>query len=409
MKTLFLPLFGLLFSIFILLIGHGVQLTVLPLFAFDLGWSASQIGFTGSAYFLGFVLGCLFIPRLVSGVGHIRVFGVLTSSATVALLLIPLLPNVPAWIVARLVTGWSIAGLYMVIESWLNERSTTESRGVVLSIYTMLTLVSISIGQLLTGFGLPHTTFILIGAMLLALGSIPVGLTRSPAPNPIVTAGFQFRRVCGASQVAVIGAIVGGLTTSGYWVLGPVVASTLGLDSSQIGIFLATGILGGALLQLPVGKLSDRVDRRLVLAGLSFVGALVCLLAVWVVEHVALLYVTMFLFGGTTFPLYPISLAHANDNTSLSLIEVGSVILLAYGAGSIVGPVVIAQLMEVTTTGMFVFSGVTLIFYSVWTLWRARNYAVERNHFGPFPDTPRTTIEVLEVAEGDSVTEKSSS
>ncbi len=406
MKTLFLPLFTLLLSVFILLIGHGVQLTVLPLYAIDLGWSASHIGFTGSAYFLGFVLGCLIIPKLVSRVGHIRVFAVLTSSATAALLLIPLLPNVAAWMVARLITGWSIAGLYMVIESWLNERSSPESRGVVLSVYTMLTLVSISIGQLLIGLGFAYTNYILIGAMLLALGAIPVGLTRSPAPNPISTAGFQFRRVYRASQVAVIGAIVGGLTTSGYWVLGPVVASTLGLDSGQIGIFLATGILGGALLQLPVGKLSDRVDRRLVLAGLSLTGALVCLFAVLAVEHVPLLYVTMFLFGGTTFPLYPISLAHANDNTSLSLIEVGSVILLAYGAGSIIGPVVIAQILEITSTGMFVFSGTVMICYSGWTLWRARSHAAERKHFEPFPDAPRTTLEALEVAEGSVEHEK---
>ena len=228
MTVLFLPLLTLFLSLVILLTGHGVQLTVLPLLAAEMGWSPTVIGQIGSAYFTGFILGCLTVPRLVAAVGHIRVFGVLTSAATAALLVLPLVPEVAAWAVARILTGWSIAGLYMVIESWLNDRTDRENRGLVLSVYAVLTLLAISLGQLLIGLDIGYPHLIVIGAILLTLGSIPVGLTRGPAPSPIPSAGFRFREVYRASHVAVVAAAVGGVATSSYWVLGPIVASKLG-------------------------------------------------------------------------------------------------------------------------------------------------------------------------------------
>ncbi len=402
MKSLVASLSALLFSIFILLVGHGVQLTVLPLIALDLGWSPSEIGYTGSAYFLGFIIGCLTIPRLVANVGHIRVFAVLTSSATASLLLIGLFQELIAWIAARILTGWAIAGVYMVIESWLNERTSAENRGVVLSIYTVLTLVSISVGQLMLGFGLDYLQLLMIGAILLATGSIPVGLTRSPAPSPIPTAGFELLRVYRASHVAVIGAFVGGLATSSYWVLGPVVATRVLPEDGAIAVFLACALLGGILLQLPAGRLSDRIDRRLVLSLLSFAGTAACVIALLPIESSLLLYLAMFLIGGSTFPLYSISLAHANDNSSLSLIQVGSVILLVHSAGAVVGPVITSLIMEVLPGGMFIFSGLILLLFGAWSLWRSQTHEIERQHFEPFSDAPKTSLEVLEVIDSDS-------
>ena len=402
MKTLVASLFALLASVFILLVGHGVQLTVLPLIAQDLGWSTSEIGYTGSAYFLGFIIGCLTIPRLVANVGHIRVFGVLTSSATVALLTAGLLQELSIWLVVRTLTGWSIAGLYMVIESWLNERTNAENRGLVLSVYTVLTLISISIGQLTIGTGLNYTELLMVGAILLTLGSIPVGVTRSTAPAPIPVGGFQLAKVYKASHVAVAGAFIGGLATSSYWVLGPVVATTVLPEGGSIGIFLASAVLGGMLLQLPAGRLSDRVDRRLVLSILAFVGAFACALALLPLDNTAALYLAMFLLGGTTFPLYSISLAHANDNTSLSLIEVGSVILLVHSAGAVIGPIVTSSIMMFLPRGMFLFSGAILVVFGCWSLWRSFTHYIDRGHFEPFPDAPKTSLEVLEVIDQEN-------
>jgi len=259
---------ALLLSVAILLTGHGLQLTIAPLFASELGWSVQMIGYTGSAYFTGFVLGCLTIPRLVSRVGHIRVFAVLSATATSALLLLILFDILQGWLLARLITGWSVAGIYMVIESWLNERTTAENRGFVLSVYTVLTLLSVSLGQLLIGTGLPTISLVVMGAILLALGAIPVGLTRSPAPQPIAEVGFQFMGVYRHAHVAIVGAFVGGLVTSGFWALGPILAKSLELADSQIGWFLSITLFGGAVLQLPVGRMSDRYDRRVVMRAL---------------------------------------------------------------------------------------------------------------------------------------------
>jgi MFS family permease len=193
----------LLISVFILLVGHGLQLTIAPLYAADLGWDSSTISYLGSAYFGGFVLGCIAIPRLVSKVGHIRVFAVMAAAATVALLALSLTEQLAVWLIARVITGATLAGLYMVIESWLNERSTPENRGLVLSIYSAITLGALCVGQLLIGYSDSFLVLIALAAMLLASGAIPVGLTRSPAPEPIPTMSFNLREVYEASHVAV--------------------------------------------------------------------------------------------------------------------------------------------------------------------------------------------------------------
>lgn len=385
-------------SVAILLTGHGLQLTIAPLYAAELGWSLAQIGLMGSAYFLGFVIGCLTIPRLVARAGHIRVFGVLSASATTALLLLALFEFLEGWLVARLITGWSIAGIYMVIESWLNERTSAEDRGFVLSIYTVLTLAAVALGQQFLGFGLPGKELIILGAILLAVGSIPLGLTRSPAPQPIAKVGFKFKAVYRHAHVAVIGAFLAGFVTSGFWVLGPVLARSLNLPDSQIGWFLSITLLGGALLQLPIGRLSDRVDRRKVISAVSLLAFSVCLVAfslggfsVWILLG------CMFFFGGTTFPLYSLCLAHANDNSELPLIEVGSVILLMHSAGAIVGPLLVAPLMAFNSGAYFLVAAIILIGLSAWSFWRVKQHDVSREYFEAFPEVPKTTQEIMEI------------
>lgn len=402
MKQIVGSLTALLLSLFILLTGHGLQLTVVPLFAAELGWSTPLIGYTGSAYFFGFVIGCLTIPRLVSWVGHIRVFAVLAATSTSALLLLGLAQQFEFWMVARLITGWSMAGIYMVIESWLNERTTAENRGLVLSIYTTLTLVSISIGQMMVGINLENLQLIMLGAMFLSMGAIPVGLTRSPAPNPIPNVRFEFRKVYAASHVAVGGAIVGGLVTSGFWVLGPLVAEAKNLTPEEIGYFMAATLFGGAILQLPIGRLSDSFDRRYVLVGLSIAAIITCCaITLFGDTHPFVLIALMFLFGGTTFPLYSISLAHANDHTTLPLIETGSIILLLNSAGAVIGPVITAQLMGTTSNALFIFAAATLSLFSLWAIWRIASHTVTRPYFEPFTGTPMTTHEVMEVIDPD--------
>lgn len=398
MTGILASVFALLSSVAILLVGHGLQLSLVPLYADNLGWGATIIGYIGSAYFSGFVVGCLTIPRVVARVGHIRTFGVLVSTATAALLVVGILQVTLVWVVARFVTGWCFAGLYMVIESWLNERTGADQRGGVLSVYTVISLVAMCIGQAFIGFGLSYLQLAMLGAVIISLGAVPVGLTRSPVPAPIPAVNFRLREVYNASHVAVVGAFCGGFVTGGFWALGPVVALAQHLGAGEIGLFMAVTILGGAVFQMPIGRLSDRADRRLVILGVSLVGLATCILAPFATSFdPRLLYVLMFVFGGTTFPMYSLCLAHANDNTRLPLMDIASVILLMNSVGSIFGPLIVSQLMPYTQFGLFYVAAVVLGCLAVWTAWRVRLHGVARRFFEPFPNVPRTTPGVTEM------------
>ena len=398
MPTLLHSMFSLLFSAAILLVGHGLQLTLVPLYAISLGWEADLIGYIGSSYFLGFVLGCLTVPRLVARVGHIRVFTVLVALFTASLLFIGLVDNFVLWLLARCLIGWGIAGIYMVIESWLNDKTSIEHRGSVLSVYTVISLSAICVGQLLVGFDLGYAGLFMLAAALLVLGIVPVGLTRRAAPQPIPAVSFSFRRLFAVSQVAMVGAFFGGLVTGGFWALGPVIADANQLSAGQVGVFMAVTILGGTALQLPVGRLSDRIDRRYVITGLAVVAVLTSIAAIMLDSRTPeVIYVTMFLLGGLSFPLYSLCLAHANDNTDLSIMEVGSGVLMMNSVGSILGPLIVSFLLGYTHMALFMVSGVALSILACWTLYRIRFHDVAREHYEPFVNMRSTTQEVVEM------------
>jgi len=401
MRTLLHSMFALLFSAAILLVGHGLQLTLVPLYAVNLGWEPALIGYIGSSYFVGFVLGCLTVPRLVSRVGHIRVFTVLIALTTASLLFIALVDNFELWLAARCLTGWALAGIYMVIESWLNEKTTVELRGRILSVYIIITLLAICVGQLLVGLKLGFEGLFMLAAALLVLGVVPIGLTSSSVPKPIPAVRFSFRRIFAVSQVAMVGAFFGGLVTGGFWALGPVVANANQLSAGQVGIFMAVTILGGTALQFPVGRLSDRIDRRRVIMGLAVLGVSTSVVAILLDgRSPGFIYITMFAFGGLTFPLYSLCLAHANDNTDLSIMEVGSAVLMMNSFGSILGPLIVSFVLGYTHHALFIVSGIALSLLAIWTLYRIRFHDVARDHFAPFVSMHNTTQEIVEVGLG---------
>lgn len=398
MPTVLMSMFSLLLSAAILLVGHGLHLTLVPLYAVSLAWEPALIGFIGSSYFVGFVLGCMTVPRLVASVGHIRVFTVLIALTTASLLIIGLMENFALWLAARCLSGWAMAGIYMVIESWLSEKTTIEHRGGVLSVYVMITLLAICGGQLLVGFELGFEGLFMLAATLLILGVVPIGLTTSCVPHPIPAVRFSFRRVFAVSQVAMVGAFLGGLVTGGFWGLGPVVANANQLSAGQVGIFMAVTILGGTVLQFPVGRLSDRIDRRHVITGLALLAVCTSAVAVFLGSHrPEAIYITMFAIGGFTFPLYSLCLAHANDNTDLTIMEVGSGVLMMNSIGSILGPLIVSFLLNYTHQALFLVSGTAMTLLACWTLYRIQFHDVARDHYAPFVNLRNTTQEIVEV------------
>lgn len=398
MLTLLLSMLSLLISAAILLVGHGLQLTLIPLYALNLAWEPALIGYIGSGYFVGFVLGCLTVPKLVARVGHIRVFAVMIALITASLLFIAMLNHFALWLVLRCLMGWAMAGIYMVIESWLNEKTTAKHRGSILSVYIIITLLAICLGQLLVGIELGFASLFMLAAALLVLGVVPVGLTTSSVPKPIPVVRFSFRRIFAVSQVSMIGAFIGGLVTGGFWALGPVVANANQLSAGQVGIFMAVTILGGTVLQFPVGRLSDRIDRRYVITGLAILGVCTSVVAILLADNNPLsIYITMFAFGSLTFPLYSLCLAHANDNTDLSMMEVGSSVLMMNSFGAIMGPLIVSILIVHTHNALFIVSGIALSILACWTLYRIYFHDVARDHYAPFVSMSNTTQEIVEV------------
>ena len=364
MRTL-LTLTSLLISTALLLVGQGMQLTLLPLRASSIGLSDFIIGVSASAYFMGFVAGCLLIPRIIAKVGHIRSFAVLTAIMMSAILALETLDGWVPLLMLRFLTGAMICGLYTVIESWLNDQTSAESRGQVLAIYTFIILASMAIGQVLINVGpVSSATPFILAAIFMALAIVPVGLTSRLAPAPIESTRIRFNLLYRRSRAAFAGTLLSGLVVGSFWALGAVFARRYGTSMADVTWFITAGIAGGALFQYPIGWLSDRIDRRYVLVCLS-IGAIATSAAVAItVQHSAHL-VAVFLFGAMTMPLYAISLATAADNSSAEeFVEIGTSVLLLNALGAASAPILLGQLMSLydATALFWSFSALSAVF-----------------------------------------------
>tara|TARA_R110000824_G_scaffold336_1_gene1656 strand:- start:66258 stop:67481 length:1224 start_codon:yes stop_codon:yes gene_type:complete len=335
----------LLIGVALLLTGHGLQLALFPLRAELMGWSSLTVGVLGSLYFIGYLAGCVIVPRFVARIGHIRSFATLTALMTSAILLLALTNAFAIWLILRFITGLSISGLYLVVESWLNEKTENEVRGSVLGAYTAIVLTAMAGGQLLLNVSsVEGSDLFIIAALLIVLASIPICVTRTSQPARIPAVAFSPMLVVKTSRVAALGAVTAGIVAAVYYTLGPAYGLQMGMDISAISSMMALGIAGGAVSLLPLGRFSDRRDRRVIIAGVMLVGAFVSLVA-WLAPAVAIP-VLMFLFGACVMPIQALCLAHASDNIKdQSFLEVGTGLLVMNASGSIVGPLAAAQVM----------------------------------------------------------------
>lgn len=381
------PISALLLSNAFLLLGHGLLLTLLPIAASAAGFSDTQVALTGSAYFLGFVSGCLATPHMLKRVGHIRSFAVLATCYSVVILIFPLLSEFYSWLLLRFLIGIAISGLYMIIESWLNGSSTAKNRGSILSIYTTLNLVMVMCGQQLLNVGSEQNSMLFaLAAIFISVAIIPVSLTRSSAPSVVQTVKLNMFKVWRHSHIALIGAVIAGLVTGAFWSLAPIYAKDNSFDSSQLAAFVSATVLGGACFQLPLGRFSDRFDRRSVLMYAALAGALVSLLFVGL-PYVVTTFggwpasILAFFWGGTCMTLYAICLAHANDNASSEdFVEISSAMLITLGLASAIGaPIASLAMGLVGANGLYAFTSGCLILFFVIVLLRRRSHALPPN------------------------------
>jgi MFS family permease len=366
-----LKLATLLLGVAFLLTGHGLQLALIPLRAELMGWDSLSVGILGSVYFCGFLFGCFSIPGLVRRIGHIRCFATLTALMTTTVLVLALFNAFSIWLVLRFFTGVAISGLYLVIESWLNEKTENEVRGAVLATYTAIVLTALAGGQLLLNVApLENEHLFIISAAFIVIAAIPICVTGTSQPAQIPSATFS--------------PLLVGIVASVYYTLGPAYGLQVGMDIELISLMMALGIVGGAISLLPLGRLSDRMDRRVVIACIMLAGALVSVIA-FLLPVSAVPAVVLF-FGACVMPIQALCLAHASDNIgNQSFLEVGTGLLVMNASGSILGPLAAAQAMQWFGSGaFFLFSAVILSIGGVLVVLMINSRKPAREHFSKF-------------------------
>lgn len=389
------PVGALLLSVALLLTGNGLQGTLLPVRANLENFGSVSIGVLGSAYYVGFVAGCVLTPKLIRRVGHIRLFTAMVSVASVVPLAHAIVVGSVPWWLLRAMTGLCLAGLYLIIESWLNERATPQNRGTIFTTYTTVNFSVITLGQMLLLADDPIRFHLFsLASILVSLAAVPVAMTRYPQPAPISSARLSLRGLYRVSPVGVAGVLTVGLANGAFWGMAPAFASQAGLSITQVAWFMSATVIGGALAQWPFGRLSDKMDRRKTIL-------MSCMLAAGAAGLVILTYLAMphlmigaaFLFGVFSFPLYAISVAHTNDMaTDVDFVAVAGGLLLINGAGSVVGPLVAGIAMhKVGPLGLFGFTAIVHVCMSAFTLHRMGQRAApaqdQKADFVPMPST----------------------
>jgi len=352
MASQILAIGAILLSTIFLLMGNGLLGTLTPIRAHLENFSDIEIGVMGSFYFAGFVLGCAAGPRLLARIGHIRTFAVAAALTAAVVLVQPIYPDPVVWYVVRAGFGFCAAILFMTIESWLNDRATNETRGRILSTYVVVNLTALTAGQWLLLAAPPEGYELFsLAAIVYACCLVPVGVTRLPAPEPVPAPTLRLRRLAAISPVGVAGVATVGLANGAFWTLSPVYAQSLGFDTGGVALFMTVVILGGAFVQFPLGRFSDRMDRRWVIAAVSAVacaaGILLALAGIGVSALPWLFYPLVGLFGAAMLPLYSLSIAHANDRLPREeFVEASAGLLLINALASIAGPVIAAVVIS---------------------------------------------------------------
>lgn len=391
---------ALLLAAAILFAGNGLQGTLLAVRADLESFPTALIGVLMSSYFAGFILGCRFNPGFIKSVGHIRTFVALASIASASTLLHPLFVNMIAWALLRGITGFCFAGLVMILESWLNERATNANRGRLLSIYRIVDLSATVGGNALLAIANPLSfELFALTSILISLALVPVALTRSAAPKPVQTARLNLPKLMKVSPVAALGAPLVGLGNAAFWAVGPVYAQKIGYDKSVIAAFMSTVIIGAAALQWPLGWASDRIDRRIVMAGAAIAGAAAALaLAQFGARSEAMLLGFGACFGALILPMFGLAAAHANDHAEPgSAVETNGGLLLLHGCGSVIGATLGGGVMSAFgPNAVFIYIAFVYLIFAAVVLYRIMRRAPvgedEKTPFTPVAKNAAPTI-----------------
>ena len=374
MTSVLLKTWALFFGFAIISLAHGLQGTLLGVRAIVEGFSFVSTGFVVAGYYVGYLTGSILIPIFLKRVGHIRVFAALASLASIAILLHTLFLDPFSWFFIRILTGISLSGIYVIMESWLNDRSTNETRGRILSIYMIVTFSFVGLGQFLLNLSDPAKVdlFILV-SILLSFSLLPILLSITDAPNFDNPKRLTLKELYILTPLGFVGAFFIGLAHSAIFGYGAVYAIAKGFSTFEISIFMIIVSTFGAILQWPIGYLSDRIDRRIILVGVTLIAS--CL-SIFIVASSYLSLIIFFIilafYAGMSLPMYSLAVAHTNDFLQPDeIVAASSSMAILVGIGAILGPIIASFFMKgIGPDGFFAYLFIVHLLFGLFGLYR---------------------------------------
>ena len=396
-----------LFSGFAILItAHGFQGNLLQVRSVIEDFSFITTGIIMSGYFVGYFVGANMIPNLVSKVGHIRVFAAFASMASLSILIHAVFVNPIVWTLARFLTGYRLIGVYIVVESWLNDRATNRNRGGVLSIYMFITFIGLGLGTLLLNFNKPeqYEPFILT-SLLFSIALVPILLVKRSAPKFKKISFIKIKQLYKISPLGTFSMFCTGLIHSAIFGVGAVYAATLNFTIFEISVFLFLITIAGALFQFPIGYFSDRQDRRRILIGCTFISTIFCILAILAsgpsIENMYLastfgiekimFFIFITAYAGFALPMFTLNLAYVNDFIDKEkFVAAGAGLQIIFGIGAMGGPFLCSVFMNMYgANGFFIFLGIFHTLIGLFGLYRMTKGEYEENPESTFTPLPR--------------------
>ncbi|MBR9843012.1 MAG: MFS transporter [Rhodobacteraceae bacterium] len=393
---------ALLLGMMLLMVGNGLQSTLLGIRGEIEGFSTFEMSIVMSSYFLGFLGGSRMAPEMIRRVGHVRVFAALASFISAVLILYPTFANPWVWAIGRIIIGFCFSGVYVTAESWLNNAATNETRGQALSLYVIVQMIGIIAAQALLVTADP-SGFVLfvIPSVLVSISFAPILLSISPTPAFDTTKPMNLRSLYETSPLGVIGMFLLGSVFAAQFGMSAVFGAKIGLSVGEISIFVAAFYVGATFLQYPLGWLSDRMDRRVLIMVAAVVGGLGAVLGMAAGESFTLLLVSAALIGGLSNPLYSLLIAHTNDFLEPEDMAAASGgMVFVNGVGAIAGPVVTGWIMSsFGASGFFLLIAVLMIGLGGYAAFRMTRRATADETATYAPVMPTSSPVAVEVAQ----------
>ncbi|MDX4047319.1 MFS transporter [Aliarcobacter skirrowii] len=391
LRSYILPISSLFLSITFLAIGYGIMITYIGVYLKQAGASSFSIGLINSAFFLGAIASSIFSQKIISTIGHIRSFAYFAALMVIAFLLHSVYLNEFFWGFLRLISGFSFYALLIIVESWLNEKSSNSQRGQILAIYTIIFYLSTALGQLFLTIPKDSEFFVFtVGSVLVLFSLITIAMTKIKEPILKPFEQYSFPKLYSIVPLALTGSFIGGFFVGSFFTMLPLTILHKFDSTTILSIFMSLTLIGGLVSQWPIGKLSDKYGRRKLIAFCGFFTAFVSLLFIIVPELNSYYYILALLLGVTIFAIYPLSLARANDvlDENKDMVEISRALLFAYGAGSFIAPIILGIIFTFLNYEAIFFIYLTIGFFlGLYSLSRKRVADDDMSVFVNFPVT----------------------